>query len=129
MALEPRDLVYPRGVIKPSMFPGEVLVRALPADEPGTVDVWLTQATELTQDEDAQRAFIYARAYGAIADRLAEEYSSESMGRRSKSRASYQIGHFQRLAAVQQALFERKTGTTLPKTSPSSGTTPIEASF
>ena len=129
MALEPRDLIYPRGVVKPAHFPGEVLIRTAPGDEPGTVDVWLAQAVDLTQDEDAQRAFVYTKAYTAIADRLALEYSSESMGRRSKSRASYQIAHFQRLAAVQTALFERKTGTSLPKASPQSGSTHIEASF
>lgn len=122
MALEPRDLVFPRGVVKASQYPNESVDALL--------QVWLEQAKELApENEKAQQAYVLQRHYALQAERYAEEYTSWSEGGISRSRSQASIAHFQRLAGAQQALFERETGVTLPRKQASSGTTEIEASF
>ena len=129
MALEPRDLVYPRGVIKPSQYPDEKLFKSPTDTDEGLLDVWLEQASELAPNsETAQRAYVLWRHYSAQAERYAEEFSSWSEGGVSRSRTGASLEHFRRLAAGQQALYQRLTGKAPPKHA-GSGTTGIEASF
>lgn len=128
MALEPRDLVYPRGVVKPSQYPGETLVKAPTDDADGVLDVWLELARDLTDVEAAQQAYVYLRHYSTQAERLALDYLSWSEGGVSRSRNANSPEAFRRLAAGQQALYERLTGNAPPKHA-GSGTTRIEASF
>ena len=107
MPLSAADLIYPSGLIKPELLPSDVLIRGPSDTGPGVVEVWLQAAQAATQSEAAQRAYVYGRAYRAVADRLALEYNSETMGRKSRSRAEYQIRHFKALATEQEGLFER----------------------
>lgn len=97
------ELVYPFGLVKPDLLPGDVLIRGPTDETDGVVQVWLQTAQLAVPDNDAaQRAYVYGRYYRAVADRLASEYSSETMGRESRSRSNYQVEHFQDLALAQE---------------------------
>lgn len=113
MAITALDLIYPSGLIKPDLLPGDVLIRGPTDAADGVVQVWLSLAVSAaTSNDAAQRAYVYGRYYRTVADRLAAEYSSETMGRESRSRANYQVQHFQELAAVQEAQYAALTAPT-----------------
>ena len=58
----PSDFIHPAGHLTVAMFPGETLT--------DNVAVWLTEAQAKTGVEDAQRAWVYYRAYDALATRF-----------------------------------------------------------
>lgn len=104
MALIADNIKYPEGELQPSMFPS--------GDIDTNLYTWLTEATTKTSSEDAQRHWVYYRAYTAIAGRLAVTPSSQSsFGDVSKSINSGQISHFAKLADQHLSEFNRLTET------------------
>lgn len=70
MALMPNDLIYPDGDILPAMFPdGDIQL---------AVSAWLADAAARTLVEQAQRHWVYYRAYTALSNRIAATPSSDS---------------------------------------------------
>lgn len=108
MALSPADFVLPKGELSPEMFPG---VGDL-AEEGGYVDTWLAEAQEKTGDEKAQAAWVYYRAFSAVANRLnANPASVDVEHKGSKQRLISQMQYFEQKAAEYRAEFERLTET------------------
>lgn len=104
MALIADDLKYPDGELQPAMFPG--------GDIDTNLDVWLADAVTKTTNDDAQRHWVYYRAYTVIAGRLAVAPSSQSsFGDISRSIAGSQIKHFADLATQHRSEFDRLTET------------------
>lgn len=74
MAVTAADLLDPVGRIRPDFFPGEE-----PADLTDRIDGWIALAiadagiAALDDPDPAVTAYVYARAFGAIADRLNAE--------------------------------------------------------
>lgn len=103
MALKPNDLIYPGGDLLPSLFPD--------GDIQTVVGVWLTEATGKTSDTDAQRAWVYYRAYSAVATRIAGTPSSESsFNNQVTNWGADRVKHFAELAETQLAEYRRLTG-------------------
>lgn len=103
MALTATDLIYPTGELSPSMFPDN--------DINTVVAIWLAEATGNTEITSAQRHWVYHRAYGAVANRIASMPSSEnSYGTHSVTWGSERITRFQELSDRHLTEYNRLTG-------------------
>lgn len=103
MALTANDLIYPSGDLLPSMFPNGDIATVVP--------IWLTEAVGKTALEQAQRHWVYYRAYAVIANRIASTPSSEnSFSNHAISWGSDRVTHFQEMADAQLAEYNRLTG-------------------
>lgn len=98
------DFIHPEGDLTADMFPGETLI--------DTVAPWLSQAEGKTDDEDAQAAWVYYRAYGAIWRRLASEPSIVDVeGEGSQQRLISQIAYWKSMRDEQLQLYNALTST------------------
>lgn len=68
--MQPSQLIYPNGELQPAMFPDR--------DIEANIQTWLTEATAKTSGEDAQRHWVYYRAFSTVATRLALTPTSET---------------------------------------------------
>lgn len=100
MALEPGDLIAPEGELETTLFPdGSLLSR---------VTQWLAEAalktTELEVEaenvDQAQRAWVYHRAYKAASIRILSSPESETIGATSRKMSVQQAAALQRLAEL-----------------------------
>lgn len=103
MALAASDLIYPDGDLLPSMFPD--------GDIDTAVGAWLVDAASKTLDEDAQRHWVYHRAYSVIANRIAATPSSESsFDNHTVAWTTDRVTTFQALADKHLAEYSRYSG-------------------
>lgn len=78
VTLTPADLTYPAGQLQEGFFPDD--------DLQGNLVVWLAEAKDkvadvvLDQQDDAAAAWVYYRAYQAVARRIGAQPSRESYG-------------------------------------------------
>ena len=112
MALLADDLISPLGEIQQSMFPSDTLTDG----STGVVDVLLTKAATLTDDEAKQEAFVYWKAYRAVANRFASELINEVRNKVERSRSDEQLKYWQAKAFEWQAKYEGN-GSVLPAVS------------
>lgn len=59
------DFIHPTGELTSDMYPGETLAT--------NVDAWIVEAQSKTSDEDARKAWVYYRAFLAVANRFHAE--------------------------------------------------------
>lgn len=78
MALTPADFIHPIGTLQPAMFPGENLTTL--------VQAWINQGMtkvahlDVSIQDTVATHWVYYRAYSTIAERIASQPSSHSMG-------------------------------------------------
>ena len=108
MALTSTAMQYPSGELTKSMFPDE-------ANLDDTIEIWIVDAQEKTStitdvvvQDAAQRAWVYYRAYTAIANAIAMRPSNSSYygSERQEAWGSDRVTHFSRLASERLAQFE-----------------------
>lgn len=104
MALSASDLIYPDGDLLQMMFPD--------GDINTAVGAWLIDAATRTTAEDAQRHWVYYRAYTAIANRIAATPNSDNgfNASRSISWGGDRIDAFRRLADKHLSEYSRLSG-------------------
>lgn len=98
MALEPADLIEPKGRLQESLFPGEDML--------ALVTGWLTKAAAKATlagnfIDAATEAYAYYLAYSHVADRLAGQPNSVSVDSAAQVQQSIgqdRISYFQKLA-------------------------------
>lgn len=104
------DLIHPTGELSALMFPGE--------DMTTIVTQWLNDAVartstivDLTQQADAQRAWVYYRGYTALANRLAATPNSESSfgGEAQRGWSESRPTHWRKLAEERLTTFQALT--------------------
>jgi hypothetical protein len=91
------DFIAPAGELTLALFPDVTLTESVAA--------WLEQAEGLTDDEDAQAAWVYHRAYAHVADRLHAGLANESKGPVSAARSDAQFRYWQGRAATLRRRF------------------------
>ena len=104
MALIANDVIYPDGDILPSMFPD--------GDIQNAVSAWLADAARRTAVEDAQRHWVYYRAYSTLSNRVAATPSSDSgfNASRTVSWSGDRVTAFEQKAAKHLAEYSRLSG-------------------
>lgn len=102
MAVRPGDLTAPYGELEKSNFASITLAEY--------VHTWLEQARAKTGKEDAQKAFVYWKAYAWKARREADAYARKNVNDvGGSSKTDTQRQHWQDLASYWKAEFERLT--------------------
>ena len=127
MAVQPTDLLDPRGELPPDLLPvppeesatyasprAYLLALIGPADAEGEEAGWLARAAGLTEDEDAQRAYVYARAFHKRYLRALQDPTRvDREGQGSTQYAVAQVTDWKALADLWDAEFARLSGTTV----------------
>lgn len=103
MALQASDFIEPAGELSEELFPGKNLTTYASA--------WLTEAQGKTSDEDAQREWVYHRAYQTVANRLNAQLISEQKGDLRGQRSDSQNAYYSRLAKQHLDNYNALTGT------------------
>lgn len=125
MALEPDDFLEPKGELTEEMFPGRTL-----AGSDGDVAGWLAEAQAKTDAEEAQKAWVYYRAFRALEKRLyvsAASVDLEDDGRLEWRAEQMQWAREQRTLYARE--FERLTTSEVASSAPRSTTTRSRASW
>lgn len=119
MALDAADFLYPTGEITSQMFPD---VMADNAEEPSSdplmdaledlVQVWVDEATAKGVSDKAGTHWVYYRAYGAAATRIAATPSRESFhsGEVVRDWGKDRIEYFQNLSNWHRDAYDRLVG-------------------
>ena len=102
MALTAASFIEPAGELSEEMFPGKDLDEFAAA--------WLADAVARTDSEAAQRAWVYHRAYGAIANRFNLEAASEKKGDATAARLGEQLAHWRARAREELHEYHALTG-------------------
>ena len=103
MALTNSDVTYPTGDLQPSMFPD--------GDLSTSATAWIADAVLQTTDEDAQKHWVYYRAYTAISNRIAATPSQEnSFSNHTVSWGADRVKAFNDLAGKHLAEYSRISG-------------------
>ena len=107
MALSASDVQSPTGDIDGAIWFPSVVGGALTT----LLNGYITDAADRTDDESAQRLWVYYRAASAVADRLATTASSKTMalvdqGSKSESFSAGQFKYWADKAAAYLAAFE-----------------------
>lgn len=125
MALDAVDFLYPTGEITSQMFPDVMAGPAEdPGDEPGDPDdllmdaledlvqVWVDEATAKSVSDQAGTHWVYYRAYGAAATRIAATPSRESFhnGEVVRDWGKDRIEYFQNLSNWHRDAYDRLVG-------------------
>lgn len=106
MALQPTAFISPAGELAPALFPGTDLTEA--------VGAWIDDAEERSTSENAQRSWVYYRAYRTIANRLHSEAASERKGPVAAARIGEQLRYWEKLAADHLQDFHSLSGLPVP---------------
>lgn len=106
MALQAADFIEPAGELNEGLFPG--------ADLTAYVQAWITDAESRTNDEAAQDAWVYHRAYTTIANRIHAGLASEKKGDAAASRSDAQFAYWSGRASAALARYAARTGTAGP---------------
>jgi len=103
ITLDTADLIYPLGELQNSMFPDGDLEQA--------VSAWLLIAKSKTTDDQPALHFVYWRAYDAVANRLAAQFSNENYyGNVSRSISTGQVNYYRDKAEAHMQEYNRLTG-------------------
>lgn len=103
MALTPASFTAPEGELTAEMFPGDV-------DLLGNISAWLTEATDRTDSEAAQQAWVYHRAWTRIYTRLVTTPAEYRVDARGEVRMlKEQIDHARDMAAYWLSEYEAAT--------------------
>lgn len=106
MAVSIGDLIVPYGELQPAQFPDRDLEES--------IGVWLAQLAEtgnldgLTDAaaDRARTAYVYWRAFGTIADRLANTPETERSSDRSTTWSTGRITYWRQRAEIQRVRYE-----------------------
>jgi hypothetical protein len=95
VALNPTDLIAPKGDIQPSFFPDGDMIE--------NVTQWLNQARVKAARagsffDSATMAWVYYRAYTFVANRMASEPDQAGVDEVSRTISIQRVKHFQQLA-------------------------------
>jgi len=104
VALTSSDLQRPAGRLDPTWF----------TDPDATLTALIAKAVELTDDQGAQAAWVYARAYALLADDAMTRPSSEAADDVRRSFTDAQLRHWQRMSDAAQAEYRSIVGATPP---------------
>lgn len=112
MALTSSDFQRPAGRLDPTWF----------TDADATLTPLITQAQELTDDEKAQAAWVYARAYALLADDAMRQAAERAADDIRERHSDAQLRHWQRMSDAAQAEYRSIVGATPPGSGVSSVT-------
>jgi hypothetical protein len=97
MSLTRDDFKYPAG---------ELVVDFFPATLDADLDVWISQAATLTDDEVKQQAYVYYRAYDYLVTMQVKEDAKRDLGPASYSRYESQFAEFPKRRDYWRSKFE-----------------------
>lgn len=102
MALTTDDFVRPAGRLTAAWYRDDLA---------GLLTAYLAEAATLTEDEDAQEAWVYYRAYATLVDDLTMRPMREAADDVSIARTQAQLDHWRRLRDQAKADYHRITET------------------
>jgi hypothetical protein len=109
MALSNGDFTEPEGELRPDMFPG---VDDLEATD-GYLDTWLNEAQNKSSEEEAQKHWVYHRAYKQVWLRLTTNPHDQDFEEDGSLKYSEtQVESFKEMAGERREAFEEIEGET-----------------
>lgn len=102
MALTVESFIAPAGRLTQDQYPNLDLEEAITA--------WMAEAALQADEEPAQAAWVYYRAFDTLASRLMSEAASESRGAASASRSESQLAHWVKERDRALAQYQALTG-------------------
>ena len=97
-----QSFIHPAGELNESLFPGVDLL--------ASVGVWLEEAEGKTDDENAQRAWVYHRAFRQLADAFHNGVSTAREGEVTGTRSDIQFRYWSNRADREFAKYRNRVG-------------------